>query len=499
MELQFNKTAMPCLQQILKQTQTQEQTQEVRLPENMPDIGSVIACWAQPIIRGKEWHNDAVSVSGGIMAWVLYAPEDAGAEQTVSAWLPFQMKWDIPESRHDGTVLAEPFLRSVDARSLSARKLMVRANIGICAEALVPDEATLYVPDEMPADIRLLKRTYPVRIPVESGEKAFQIEEDLTAPGTMPPPDQVLRYSLYPELAEWKLMADKVVFRGNACVHVLYRGTDGQIYSWEQEIPFSQFADLDREYAPEASAGVIPVVTNLEMEMGEDDTFRMKAGISGQYTIYDRPNIEIVEDVYSPDRTVTPQITEFMLPTVLDEQNQIFHVEQTIEADAAQVLDLAFYPDCPQQIYQGDSVRIQLPGTFQLLYRDGNGAVRSTGAYWEESGQMKIEPDLIVQTNVRPGGKPIGTFSGNGISMQADLQTDTRIRSRNGMPMVTALQIGEEKKKDENRPSLILRKAEENSLWELAKLTGSTVEKIKDANGLTGEPDPNRLLLIPIP
>ena len=66
------------------------------------------------------------------------------------------------------------------------------------------------------------------------------------------------------------------------------------------------------------------------------------------------------------------------------------------------------------------------------------------------------------------------------------------------MYLVCSLELGEQKKPDPNRPSLVLRRAGEDSLWQIAKLTGATVEGIMEANRLTGEPEPNRMLLIPI-
>ena len=39
----------------------------------------------------------------------------------------------------------------------------------------------------------------------------------------------------------------------------------------------------------------------------------------------------------------------------------------------------------------------------------------------------------------------------------------------------------------------------EESLWELAKTTGSTMDAIRRANNLENEPSPGQMLLIPIP
>ena len=70
--------------------------------------------------------------------------------------------------------------------------------------------------------------------------------------------------------------------------------------------------------------------------------------------------------------------------------------------------------------------------------------------------------------------------------------------TRQGMPMLTGMELEEATEPDPARPSLILRHRGEKSLWELAKECGSTVEAICKANGLQEEPRDDRLLLIPV-
>lgn len=64
--------------------------------------------------------------------------------------------------------------------------------------------------------------------------------------------------------------------------------------------------------------------------------------------------------------------------------------------------------------------------------------------------------------------------------------------------MVTGLELGEQRRLDPNRPSLILRRIGEDRLWDIAKASNSTVEAIRKANGLQEEPAPNQMLLIPV-
>ena len=58
--------------------------------------------------------------------------------------------------------------------------------------------------------------------------------------------------------------------------------------------------------------------------------------------------------------------------------------------------------------------------------------------------------------------------------------------------------LSAKRSKDPNRPSLILRRAGDQCLWDIAKAAGSTMEAIRKANGLSGEPAPEQMLLIPV-
>ena len=95
MELQFQSSTCRCLKAAARQVHNTELTQEVRLSDGMPDIGRILTTWGQIVLRSKEWQGDLVAVSGGIMVWILYAPEDGTPPRCLDAWVPFQLKWDL--------------------------------------------------------------------------------------------------------------------------------------------------------------------------------------------------------------------------------------------------------------------------------------------------------------------------------------------------------------------------------------------------------------------
>ena len=52
LQLQFEKQAITCLRRVKHETQNQEQTQELRISDGMPDFGCIIGAWGQVILRG---------------------------------------------------------------------------------------------------------------------------------------------------------------------------------------------------------------------------------------------------------------------------------------------------------------------------------------------------------------------------------------------------------------------------------------------------------------
>ena len=499
MELQFQKVSLSCLEPAMQEVLNGEQTQEIKLPEAMPDIGRVIAAWGQPILRSKEWRMDTVAFSGGMMVWVLYAPEDGSGERCIDGWIPFQMTWDLPDNLPEGSVRLNLMPRFVDARSVSPRKLMVRAGMAVMAEAMVPKQLALYTPEKVPENVQLLSRRYPVRLPMEAGEKAFVMEEDLVLPTSAPQPEQIVYHTLRPKNGDIKVTANKIVFRGTGEVHVLYRDREGKLAGWNFSVPFSQYAELRGEYSPDALADMVVSPTSMELSLDENGQLHLKAGLVGQYIITDKQILDMIQDAYSTDRDLETVQEPLPAPAVLENRRENLYGEQTIPGDAERIVDARLLTEFPRQRRTESGVELELPGTFQVLYYGEDGILRSGTGRFE--GKQTIPADENSQILVMPlGSEDPQTITGNGsILLKGEVPMELTTTSDRGIPMVRGLELGDVRQPDPARPSLILRRAGTGGLWDIAKGTNSTMDAIRRANNLENEPSPGQMLLIPIP
>lgn len=498
MELQFKKSTIPYLNQVLREVQNQEQTQEIRLTDGMPDIGKILCAWGQVIARSKEWRNDSTAYSGGVMVWVLYAPEDGTQPRALESWIPFQMKWDLPRDSRDGTLRVDCLLRFVDARTVSARKIMVRCGVSALAEALVAAEADTYLPDEVPQDVQLLRNTYPIRLPREAGEKEFLIDEELNLPPSCPQPEKLVYYTMQPEITEQRILSDKAVFRGNGNLHILYRSEDGTLCAWDFELPFSQLTELEGNYSPEGSVDVQMGITSLELDVDDENHLRLKCGLVGQYLVQDQQWMEIVEDAYSTGRDLDSTRRMLELPAILESRNENIYAEAAIPQETNGIVDCNFLADQPRVRRNGDSMELELPGQFQVLYYDENGALQGSTARWEGQWQMNAAPDTRIGATVQPLSKANAASNGGMLRMEGQLHLGVETAGAQGMSTVTELELGEEKIPDPARPSLILRRVDREPLWDIAKGSGSTMDAIRQVNNLEDEPKPGQILLIPV-
>ena len=492
MELQFQKQEGSCLRPIIRETKQTELTQELRLSDGMPDGGRILGAWGQPVVRSKQWSDDQITVSGGVMVWVLYAPEDGSECRCVDVWVPFQMRWDIPPSEADGVIRVSPVLRFVDGRTVSSRKFMVRIGLSLHLEALCPVTYETCEAGEIPEDVHILRRKYPLRLVKASGEKIFTMDEEFSIPEHHVL-GKLLRYTVRPEIGEKTLMGDKVLFRGNLNLSLLYRDGDGEICSWEEDLPFSQFDQMETAVSDEGVVDIRMLVTGLELDV-QDQRLHLKCSLAAQYLLEEESMLEVIQDAYGTNRDVKIREDAISLPVILEQRVDSVSAEQLLHGKTGQVLDVAFAADYPKY-HDGQQ---QLSGTFHTIYRGEDGTVQNASVRWENQRSLPVGEGCTVDGVVIGQGKIRVMETGDGISFSVPIQVQTTTSVNQELKMITDLELGPIQEPDPNRPSLILCRPGRESLWSLAKRCGSTVGAIQRANNMTDEIPENRMLLIPI-
>lgn len=495
--MDMKKTTVSYLDPVLMDSRELEQTQEVRIPDGMPDVDRILGVWGQPILRSKEWRGDTVGFNGGLMLWVMYRPEGEDHPQTIDAWVPYQTKWGIPEDSPEGKLNLSMGIRFLDARTISPRKIMVRTGLLLRIQALSPREKAVSIPENIPEDVQVLRRSNPMRLYAQAGEKAFALEDSLSSPGEDFGDWKVCAVAVRPLLNDQKVVGNKLAFRGAAELTVLFAADDGEMESRSFVFPFSQFAELDGSFGNDAEADILLCVTNLEMEEDPEGVKQFKLGLTAQFTITDITVLDTIVDAYSNSRAVTPILEELELTPILEKRWESLTGHSELPENLVNSIHSSLWNDCPIFEREGDGGVLRLQGTAQILYKGESGA-EGKSLPWEGSKPIKTEAGTQVRITGYMPGQLQPEPGKNHMELTGEVRCQVTTFATAGMPMVSDLELGELRESDPERPSLVLCKAGKNSLWELAKVNGSTVDSIRSVNGLENEPGPEQMLLIPI-
>lgn len=494
MQLEFVSNDYPCLYRECKELQMQEQTEEIRIPEGMPDIGKILGAWGQCILRGKQWNGEEITVSGGVMVWVLYLPTDGDEPRSIEGWIPVQQKWNVSDSQREGVIRTLWNLKSTDARMLTARKVLIRATVGITAEVLEPRELKLFKPEQVPTDVQLLRREYPTMLPKEAGEVTFRLEESfpLTQGNA---PRELIYCNIHPVISEQKVVGNQGAFRGNILCHVLYRTEDGQLYAQDQELSYSQLEELQKEYESEAQLSVLMALTGLETEL-MDGQLQLRIGLAAQYLVYDRCMLSVVEDAYSPVREVTVQKQPVDIPLILDNSRKTCRPQADVDVD--RIADISVMLETPTQRRAENHAELEFSGSWQLLAYDREGKLFTDTRKWSEMWELPMDQNVKVECMASMSGTPVFSRSGEYHQITMDMELLAQTYCAQGLSMMTGFEATDARALDPNRPSIVLRRTRGEGLWDIAKENGSTVQAIYEANHLNQDPLEDRVLLIPI-
>ena len=492
MELTFHEQRVHYLAQTRYDNLYQEQTAEMTVPETMPEIARIVDCFGTVIVGNRTVESGSVSVSGGIQAGVLYVAEGSDDElNRIDVYLPFTVTKKIPV-QEDSTLFYWGWLRSIDARFINSRKVLVRANLGSELTLYAPAEWAVCQLDRRPAALACKTNVYPLRLPVSVAEKELQIADEVLMPEDCVGADRLLKWSIGAEITDTSVIGEKAVFKGDLRLRVLFRSEAGKLAAWEGTVPFSQYAELDRT-GEDATVSVQPIFRHVEIDTdGQLDSRRLLLNVTltAQLVTFAAVPVTLTEDAYELGGSFAPEWETRELTPLLDLQTKTVEAALALPQDAERILDWTVLPDAPGSGGAGGE-ELTAGVWANVLYYDQNNAL-----------QGRVLRDTVRTGLTRTEGGSCScclTSAGEAQVQGGQLRSGLRAVCRTEKPTAFRNLCGgkTEPAPRADSPSLIVRKAS-GPLWDVAKQCGSTVEAITAANRLdTDDLEEERLLLIP--
>ena len=501
MELAFQTSTLQFLHCVMQEVRTQEETAETIVPDSLPDIEAIADCSGVPILRGKDCRSGSVTVAGGVKSAILYIPEDGSYPRRLEVYIPFSMRFEHPDLTERARVLCSIRVCDMDARVINSRKAMVRAELACEITAYEQKEDLLYNLEGSLPNIQTKKADYQVRIPLEVAEKSFTVTDMLDVSNGHPPVSQIYKINCCPELTDRKLVGNKAVFKGILHCKFLYISENQELYLYRQQLPFSQYCELQTDYDLE-EVDVYPVVTGYDLVPEGSETAQrvsLTVNLLAQALVSGTRSLSIVEDAYSTTGNFTPCWKQYDLECCLDQQSSVQTVRQHVSGNVREILDSDPYWGFPVYGRLNDQMSVSVPVRVRVLGYDDSGRLCSLRASGEAIQNFALSRDSDCRTMTMPVGDVLASTTADGAEVRCELSVHTNCYANRKLQTLCGATV-EELSVMPRRPSVILRTVPgDTSIWDLAKTYGSTEEAIRIANQLDVERlSEDALLLLPI-
>lgn len=469
-----------------------EFSEEIVVPDSMPDAASVADAQGVLLIREKQTTAGAVTITGAVSVSVLYEPTDGTGVRCVELELPVSMQIDAPGADEDCRTSARAALCSVEARAVNSRKLAVRAEVTAHAQCFRRESVSVACGMEDSAAAHTLVKTAEAVSVTDVREKAFVVTDELAVPAGLSGGVRVISRRVTAMPDDVKYVRGKAIFRGRAVSELIFSDTEGNTRAARFETEISQLMELDCD-ADEAIPTVALMLTGAFFDMPEygEGAGRVQAELhfAAQCVCRERRRIEYLADVYANRTVLIPEFSE----TPIETEARPVSMRQTVVGRAEPAAEgETFCVSASVGPCAVEDGAVKTSVLIRLVTRTAEGRLVTSKCRLNAEFTVSAEAQGARLSDVSVAAADVFCA---GSDVRAVLQMDALLTSESALVSVNGITEDAEAfaKKPRTPSAVLVRLPAGTELWPVARRFGSSVEAITEANG--GRSD--GLLLVP--
>ncbi len=505
MELELDRTQLSGFETVLDTTLLHEETIEMIVPDACPDILRIVDTEGTVCLRAKEAQEGRAEVSGTARAAVLYLPDGAEGMRRLEVSVPFTCAADAAAVTGGCSVVAVPWVQSADTRSLNPRKVLVRINLAVCLQVYAPatDSLCSGVIGGKEDGVEQLVEDQNTYLAVCVQEKPFTFSDELSISGSRPEAEELLKHRLQLLCSESKVIGNKLIFKGEAALQLVYRAPGGGLHTAEYELPFSQIMEVSGA-GEEARCAVEVVLTSAECTLvpgSEGRTVNVSLGLLAQAVVRESRGMSLLVDVYGTASDLAAETQSYTLRRLLDQGVKSQTVREILETGvlAREVCDAYAAVGSVTQSREGDRLTLSAEVRVTVVYQAEEEGIFAFTRQLTVPCPLELPEDCGCTCLCRCPGQVFATPTSGGLEVRFAVDFQYLALADRTATAVSAVRAEERQEDGEGeRPSIVLRMAQPGErLWDIAKAYGTTIADIRSANELEEETAAGRLLLIP--
>jgi hypothetical protein len=478
------------------------------LPDYCPDISKIFKCKAKPVIISKGVNGKSITIEGNVCITLLYCDKDNNLCSYEYIY-PFSKIKEMGEAGDECNIVCTAFCDYINCRAITGRKIDVHGAVSIkikvfkrCSNKIVSD----YDDNE----IQLKRIIAPATIPMGYREKMLILEEEIGASNNQNPVLRILRYDAVPNITEYKVLADKVVAKGEMAVNILYTadGVKAPLV-FKTTVPFSQIVEM---------AGVTELcrcdikaeIVFLEIRPaisynGDNNGFTLNAKVLLKCESYCVNDIAVIEDAFSTKFETNIVKDTLSFKRICENLKETCQVKKKIELqeNITSVIDIWCEKGSKKIKFEKGNICISAVLLVCMVVCDQNDNILFYEKPIEFEHKHPIDcEDSALSANIGIDIANIGftIVSANCLEVRLELSLTGAVFEQSDIPLITDIEIDTQKPHPKNQKGgmIICFANKGENLWNVARKYNANLSEIMKINGIEKENiDNKKMILVP--
>lgn len=322
---------------------------DFNVPDSKPDISKLIKSQGEIKFNDQKINNGKLYANGSLHFQVLYLSDETDRPiHSLSGQIPFDEVINLNESCNHDTGTLKYEIEDLTASIINSRKLSLKAlvRLNVVVEDLYDEESAVAVDAE--PDVQSITKTIDVTNMAVNKKDSYRFRDEVVLPSGKSCISEILYSNVELKNVDVRLLTDKFTAKGELSLFVLYigDGEDSPMEYYETDLPFSSSIDCSgctEDMTPDITLDIVGNNLSVKPDAdGEERVLDLETILDVSIKVYEETQMQILQDIYSPMRELTPMYKEAKYENLLMRNSNRARISERIKLndDSAKLLQI---------------------------------------------------------------------------------------------------------------------------------------------------------------
>ena len=459
------------------------------VPDSKPDILNTITTTGNVSIYKKEIMEGKIRVDGNILTHIMYlADGEKDNIRSLNTGLDFSETINISELMTGMNVDITPNIKFIECKVLNGRKIAIKVTleVGMKVHSNETVEIVTGLNDE---NIQVLSQKTKVNSVLGEGATKAFVKENIAIP-TTDNLAEILSAQICLVDKDIKISYNKILAKSEVEIKMAYLTEDGRICKTQSRLPLVGFIDMPN-IQENNICDTSYMIRNVIIKPNgiEEHSIYIEIEVEIYCITYEEKELQIIQDMYCPGEKM--QFEKNIVNTISDKQcnRTICNIREKInvpELETGEIIDVGINPIINKESKLNGKIIFEGEMELNFIFTDnstvGVNTKKVTVPFEQTIDNIQNSESCKIDTRVEINSQEFSNQAGV-VSTNLDLNFETDAYRSTAIPVINNITTTPQDQLEDYSVIIYVVKAGD-TLWEIAKRFGSTVNDIVRVNGI---------------